>query len=190
MTDAYTHRIEIFTASLHLVGDYDMPVYRRVSDAFNGEQRRYIPLRNGSIAPLQHTQQAQQVPLLLLDRTEALLIASIVEAPPPGDYARQEQIRGVVPITAMFFTETFVVRGTFHRRPNHTLIEAFERFDEDFLPLNNVQVYALNSAFHPIAREFAALARSRIVALYHLPDGNHTEPAGADPQPSADTDTE
>jgi hypothetical protein len=182
MTESYTHRIEIFTASLLITGDYELPIYRRVSDAFNGEQRRYIPLQNATIAPLVRAQQPQPAPSLLLDRTEALLVATIAEATPPEDYQREEQLRGVVPITAMFFTEAFVVRGTFHRRPNQTLTEAFERFTEDFLPLSHVQIYPLSAGFTPITRDFAALSRSRIVALYHL---REQPAAAAPPEPPA-----
>ena len=33
MSELYTHRIEIYTASLVISGAYDLPIYRRVSDA-------------------------------------------------------------------------------------------------------------------------------------------------------------
>src|SRR6185295_3480714 len=98
MNDLYTHRIEIYTASLLIGGAYDLTIYRRVSDAINGEQRRYIPLRDATIAPLERTQQAQRVPHLLVDRGEALLVVTVAEAVPPSDYPREEQLRGVVPI--------------------------------------------------------------------------------------------
>src|SRR6185436_4876168 len=111
-------------SSLVIGGAYDLTIYRRVSDAVNGEQRRYIPLRDATIAPMERVQQAQRVPHLLVDRGEALLIATLQEATPPSDYARDEQIRGVVPITAMFFTTAFVVRATFHKRPDLTLPDA------------------------------------------------------------------
>jgi hypothetical protein len=51
MSDIYTHKIEIYTASLLIAGSYDLTIYRRASDAINGEQRRYIPLRDATIAP-------------------------------------------------------------------------------------------------------------------------------------------
>jgi hypothetical protein len=172
MTDAFTHQIEIYTSSLLIAGAYDLPLYRRVSDAINGEQRRYIPLRAATIAPLARAQQAQSVPHLLVDRHEALLVATLAEAAAPAEYAREEQLRDVVPVTAMFFTEAFVVRGTFHRRPNHSLIEALEWTADDFLPLRHVQVYPLSGNTAPVTRDFAALARTRIVALYQTTEAH------------------
>src|SRR5262245_66551886 len=107
MSEIYTHRIEIYTTSLVIAGAYDLLIYRRVSDAINGEQRRYIPLRDATIAPLERAQQAQRVPMLLADRSEALLVATLAEAAAPADYPREEQLRGVVPVTAMLFTAAF-----------------------------------------------------------------------------------
>src|SRR6476469_7360430 len=164
----FTHRIEIYTASLLIAGAYDLAIYRRVSDAINGEQRRYIPLRDAAIAPLTLPQQVQRVPNLLVDRGEALLVATIAEAAPPEDYPREEQLRGVVPITTMLFTAAFVVRATLHTRPNMPLAEALERITDDFVPLRNVQVFPLAGGFPPLTRDFAALVRSRIVALYQV----------------------
>jgi hypothetical protein len=168
MSDIYTHRIEIYTASLLITGAYDLPIYRRASDAINGEQRRYIPLRDATIAPLERPQQVQRVPSLLVDRSEALLVATLAEAAPPQDYPREEQLRGVVPIITMLFTAGFVVRATLHTRPDMPLAEALERITDDFVPLNQVQVFPLVGGFPPLTRDFAALARSRIVALYRL----------------------
>src|SRR5215217_8647443 len=168
MSDIYTHRIEIYTASLLIAGAYDLSIYRRVSDTINGEQRRYIPLREATIAPLERPQQVQRVPNLLVDRGEALLVVTLAEAAPPEDYPREEQLRGVAPITTMLFTAAFVVRATLHARPNMPLAEALERITDDFVPLRNVQVFPLAGGFPPLTRDFAALARSRIVALYQL----------------------
>jgi hypothetical protein len=185
MSDIYTHRIEIYTASLLIAGAYDLTIYRRVSDAINGEQRRYIPLRDATIAPLERPQQTQRVPNLLADRGEALLVATIAEAAPPNDYPRDEQLRGVVPITTMLFTSAFVVRATLHTRPNMPLAEALERITDDFVPLRNVQVFPLVGGFPPLTRDFAALARSRIVALYQVdvpaPTAAPAPPASSEP---------
>lgn len=168
MSDIYTHKIEIYTASLLIAGSYDLTIYRRASDAINGEQRRYIPLRDATIAPLERPQQVQRVPHLLADRGEALLVATIAEAAPPEDYPREEQLRGVVPVTTMLFTSAFVVRAIMHTRPNMPLAEALERINDDFVPLRNVHVFPLTGGFPPLTRDFAALARSRIVALYQV----------------------
>jgi hypothetical protein len=181
MSDIFTHRIEIYTASLVIAGAYDLTIYRRVSDAINGEQRRYIPLRDATIAPIERVAQAQHVPHLLVDRHEALLVATLQEAAPPPEYAREEQVRGVVPIVAMFFTATFVVRATFSKRPDLTLPEALERFTDDFVPLRDIQVFPLLSSFPPLQRDFAALARERIVAFYQLSE----EPLIPPPAPPA-----
>ena len=196
MRDVYTHRIEIYTTSLVIAGSYDLAIYRRVSDAINGEQRRYLPLRDATIAPLERAQQLQRVPQLLVDRGEALLVATLHEAPPPPDYPREEVVRGVTPIAAMFFTTAFVVRATFHKRPDLTLAEALERFTDDFVPLRNVQVFPLLSSFPPLTRDFAALARARIVALYQLaeapqpgaarPPGEHDQPVRSTTSPAAE----
>ena len=182
----FTHNIEVYTASLVISGAYDLAIYRRVSDAINGEQRRYIALRDATIAPLERPAQAQRVPTLLADRGEAILVATLAEAPPPPDYPREEQLRGVVPVTAMLFTPAFVVRGALHKRPDLTLPEALERISDGFVPLRNVQIFPLLGGFAPIARDFAALALARIVALYQL-DAPQPAPAvtpAAAPEPS------
>lgn len=168
MSDIFTHRIEIYTTSLIISGAYDLAIYRRVSDAINGEQRQYISLRDASIAPLERPQQAQHVPHLLVDRAKALLIATLQEAAPPADYPREEQLRGVVPVTAMIFTSAFVVRATLHKRPDLTLHETIERFTDDFVPMRNIHVFPLLSTFPPLARDFAALACAQIVAVYQI----------------------
>jgi hypothetical protein len=164
----YTHQIEIYTSSLVISGAYDLTIYRRVSDAINGEQRRYIPLRDAAIAPLERPQQAQRVPSLLADRGEAILVATLAEARPPADYPRDEQMRGVVPVTAMLFTSAFVVRATMHKRPDLSLPEAIERITDDFVPLRNVQIFPLLGGANALQRDFAALALARIVALYQV----------------------
>jgi hypothetical protein len=194
MTELFTHHIEIYTTSMVIAGSYDLAIYRRMSDAINGEQRRFLPLRSATIAPILRAQQAQSVPHLLVERSEALLVATIAEAAPPPDYPREEQLRGVTPVTAMFFTEAFVVRGTFYRRPNHSLVEALEWTTDDFLPLRHVSIYPLSGGAQPLTRDFAALARTRIVALYQTADlppeldqqgaqGAHHAPAPAPPVP-------
>lgn len=168
MSDVFTHRIEIYTATLVIAGAYDLSIYRRVSDAINGEQRRFLPLRDATIAPFERIQQVQTVPNLLVDRGDALLVATVSEATPPADYPREEQLRGVVPITAMLFTKAFVVRATMHKRPDLALPEALERITDEFVPLSDVQIFPLLGGFAPIARKFAALSLANIVALYQV----------------------
>jgi hypothetical protein len=127
------------------------------------------------------------VPSLLVDRGEALLVATLAEAAPPQDYPREEQLRGVVPITTMLFTASFVVRATLHTRPDMPLAEALERITDDFVPLNHVQVFPLVGGFPPLTRDFAALARSRIVALYQLDAPAPARPAPVLPSMPAET---
>jgi hypothetical protein len=110
-------------------------------------------------------------------------VATVAEAAPPEDYPREEQLRGVVPITTMLFTAAFVVRATLHTRPDMPLAAALERITDDFVPLRNIQVFPLVGGFPPLARDFAALARSRIVALYQL--DAPAPPPPAPPAPSA-----
>lgn len=183
MTDIYTHRVEIYTSSLIIAGAYDLSIYRRVSDAINGEQRRYIPLRDASIAPLERAAQAQRVPHLLFDRQDAVLVATVEEATPPPNYPHEEHSRGVVPIAAMLFTSAFVVRGTFYKRPDFTLTEMLERVTDDFVPLSNVQVFSLLGGSPPMNCAFAALARNRIVALYPIVDSTEAQPIEGEVSP-------
>jgi hypothetical protein len=170
MSEVYTHQIEVFTADLAITGAYDLMLYRRVSDAINGDQRRYIPLRNATIGPLSRQGQVQNIPTMLFDRSEAVIVTALAEAEPPAEYPREEQIRDALPLTAMFFTQAFAVRGTFYRRPNHSLTEALERLSDDFLPLRRAQIFTINGSMASIERDFAALARTRIVALYQVAD--------------------
>lgn len=170
MTTIYTHSIELYTSNLVIAGSYDLVIYRRVSDAINGEQRRHVPLRAATIAPIERAHQVQSVPYLHVDRNEMILVATLQEATPPSEYAHEEQLRGVVPVAAMFFTPTFVVRGTYFKRPDLTLPEALERLTDDFLPLRNIQLFPLVSNIPPLQRDFGALAQKFITAFYQLGD--------------------
>jgi len=73
------------------------------------------------------------------------------------------------------------VRATFYKRPDLSLSEALERFNDNFVPLRNIQVFPLLSTFPPLARDFAALARERIVALYQVAE----QVSSAPPAPPA-----
>ncbi|NWG20884.1 MAG: hypothetical protein HXY39_11240 [Chloroflexi bacterium] len=160
-----------------IAGAYDLSFYRRASDAINDEQHRYLVLRDATIVPPGHAQKSQRLPQLLCDRSEAVLVATIAEAAPPPDYPREEQRRGVAPVTVMFFTTAFVVRGTCYLRPNLPLTEALERVTEDFLPLRGVQIFPIAGGAS-IMRDFAALSRARIVALYQVAEAAlHDAPA-------------
>ncbi len=176
MSDVFTHRVEIYTANLVLTGSYDMAIYRRMTDAINGEQRRYVPLRDATVAPLERPQQAQRVPQLLVDREDIMLVAGLDEAAPPPDYIAPEPTRGVVPVTVMIFTGAFVMRATLHKRPDFSLADALDRQTNDYLPLTSVQIFPLLGGFAPVSRPIAALLRSRIVALYQAGETPRPEP--------------
>ncbi len=166
MSEIFTHRVEVFTAGLTITGAYDLAIYRRVSDAFNNEQRRFIPLRDATIAPFMLPEQPQRAASLLLDRNEVVLVATIAEATPPASYAREEQHRDMVPVIGTFFTDTSVVRATFYHRPNQTPLDTFELPGDEFLPLSGAQIMPLLGGYAPLVRSFAAIALSRIVAFY------------------------
>jgi hypothetical protein len=166
VTELFTHRIELITSRLAINGAYDLAIYRRASDALNGEPRRYIPLREAAVATIEQPAQAQRVPLLFVDRLEAILVAAIAEASPPEDYPRDEQLRGVEQIATMIFTNAFVVRATVYKRPDMSLADWLDRQTDDFLPLSNVTVLPFGGGFAPFTRAFAAIAREQIVALY------------------------
>ncbi|GAB4109050.1 MAG: hypothetical protein OHK0022_61440 [Roseiflexaceae bacterium] len=186
MSDVFTHRVEIYTANLVLTGSYDMAIYRRMTDAINGEQRRYVPLRDATVAPLERPQQAQRVPQLLVDREDIMLVAALDEATPPPDYLPPEPTRGVVPISVMIFTGAFVMRATLHKRPDFSLADALDRQTNDYLPLTGVQIFPLLGGFAPVSRPVAALLRARIVALYQVGEPPRPEPAPAAPATLAD----
>ena len=88
----------------------------------------------------------------------------------------------ILAISAMFFTPAFVVRATFHKRPDLTLPETLERISDDFVPLRNIQVFPLLAGFPPLNRDFAALARASIVALYQLAEVPRAEPLAPEPE--------
>lgn len=172
MSEVYTYRIEVFTSGLLIAGSYDMPIYRRISDALNGDLRRYLALRDATVAPLAQPQQGQRVPELLVDRTEALLVTVIEEPPAPPEYYRRDELdrsqvsRATQPM--LFFTAAFVLRGDFFKRPEVSLAESLERSADDFLPLSNVQIYPLGGGA-ALNRSFACLSRQRISALCPVP---------------------
>lgn len=164
----FSHRVEVYTNALVIAGLYDQPIYRRVSDALNGEQRRYLPLRDATVTPLDRHGASQRVPQLLIDRSALIVVATIEEAPPPEGYDRDEYMRGTQPRQVMFFTDSFALRATLHTRPNMDLVEALERENyEEFIRLSKVQLFPIRGGA-PIARDFVALRRDNIVALYGL----------------------
>jgi hypothetical protein len=162
-----SHHIEVYTNALVINGWYDMAIYRRVSDALNGEQRRYLPLRDATVMPLGQPNATQRVGQMLVARDAMIVVATLAEAPPPPGYDRDDLVHSRQPRQAMFFTDAFVVRGVAHLRTDLELHEQLERDDDSFLRLSRVQIFPIQNG-GSFNRDFVALRRERITALYPL----------------------
>ncbi len=162
----YTFRIEVYTDGLLISGSYDLPLYRRVSDALNSRLHRYITLRDATIAPQNRPQQVQRVPQLLVDWGGALLVTTLEEPlPPPDHQIASPLVRDTQPM--MFFTSTFALRANVYKRPGLEMIEVLEQLTDDFIPLSDVQLFPLSGG-QALTRQFACLNRNHIQALYPL----------------------
>ncbi|GAB4445051.1 MAG: hypothetical protein OHK0015_46980 [Chloroflexi bacterium OHK40] len=163
MNETYTFTVEIYTEALTITGSYDLPLYRRVSDAINSRLHRFITLRDAAVAPLWRPQQSQRVPQLLVDWSNALLVATIAEpAPPPGLQAPASP-RDAQPM--MFFTPVFALRADFYKRTDMELVSMLSEMTDDFIALSAVSIYPLQGGA-PLARTFVCLNRHRVQALY------------------------
>lgn len=162
-TDTYTFTVEVLTDSLSIVGSYDLPIYRRVSDAINSRLHRFVTLRDASVAPLWKPQQAQRVPQILVDLSRALLVATLEEPPPPPGFQSPVQPRDTQPM--MFFTAAFAMRADFYKRSDMELVVMLSEMTDDFIPLSNVMIFPLQGGA-PISRGFVCLSRACIQALY------------------------
>lgn len=179
----YTFHIEMYTSGLIITGSYDLPLYRRVSDALNSGMYRYITLRDATVAPMNHPHHGKHVPQMLVDWSGALLVATLAEPePPPGLRAAEMVPRDAQPM--MFFTSAFALRGNFYKRPDLDLGETLARMTEDFISLSEVQIFP-HTGGQPITRRFACLNRGYTHALYAM--GASTvpvvAPAAAAPAP-------
>ena len=179
-TSSYSFTIEVYTTALQVSGSYELPLYRRVSDALNSRLRRFIALHEASIAPLGRPQQAQQVPQILVDWSDALLVATISEPEPPPGFVAPAPLRDTQPI--MFFTPAFALRADFYKRSDMELVELLGEMTDDFIPLRNVTLFPLQGG-QPLNRAFVCLNRHRIQALYVVgaPLVNVPVPASFDP---------
>ncbi|MCG8347591.1 MAG: hypothetical protein MI924_07395 [Chloroflexales bacterium] len=162
----YTFRIEVYTSGLLISGSYDLPLYRRVSDALNSGMHRYITLRDATLASQSHPQQVQRIPQLLVDWGNALLVATLEEPSPPPDYEPTTPVSRDIQ-QMMFFTSHFALRAYFHKRPNLDLAATLEELTDDFIPLSDVQVFSLSGGLS-VTRQFACLNREHIQAMYAL----------------------
>ncbi|NJN19861.1 MAG: hypothetical protein HC822_28305 [Oscillochloris sp.] len=187
MSDTYTFTIEVFTDALTIVGSYDLPLYRRVSDALNSRLHRFITLRDATVAPIWKPQQGQRVPQILVDVGSALLVATLEEPPPPSNVQAPSLPRDTQPM--MFFTTVFAMRADFYKRSDMELVTLLSDMNDDFIPLSNVMIFPLQGGA-PISRSFVCLSRLHIQALYAfgspmahapVPASNIDRPAAAPP---------
>jgi|GEM_PF-528692 len=163
MSDTYTFTVEVLTDALAIVGSYDLPIFRRVSDAINSRLHRFVTLRDASVAPIWKPQQAQPVPQILVDLNGALLVATLAEPAPPPGFQPAVQPRDTQPM--MFFTSAFAMRADFFKRSDLELVAMLSDMSDDFIPLSNVTIFPLQNG-GPVNRDFVCLSRARIQALY------------------------
>lgn len=184
MSDMFSFKIEVFTDSLLITGSYDLPLYRRVSDAINSRLHRFVTLNDASIAPILKPQQSQRVPQLMVDLSGALLVAVIEEPPPPPDFVAPAPPRDTQPM--MFFTSAFALRADFYKRTDMELVAMLSEMTDDFIPLSNVSLFPLNGG-PAQTRRFVCLSRTHIQALFAVggPIVNAPVPA---PSPEAETE--
>lgn len=183
---SYTFTVEIYTAALHITGSYDLPLYRRVSDALNSRLHRFIALRDASVGPLGKPQQAQRVPQILVDWSDALLVSTLSEPAPPSGFQMPAPPRDTQPM--MFFTSAFALRADFYKRTDMELVEMLSELTDDFLALRNVTIYPMQGG-QPVGRSFVCLNRHHIQALYAVGAqiANAPVPASLDPAPAPPT---
>ncbi|MFQ3661157.1 MAG: hypothetical protein SNJ69_02065 [Chloroflexaceae bacterium] len=165
MSEQYTFTVEVYTDALVVTGSYDLPLYRRVSDAINSGLHRFITLRDASVAPLWKPQQVQRVPQILVDWSGSLLVATIAEPPPPPGFHPSSPPRDTQPM--MFFTSMFALRADFFKRTDMELIVMLSEMTDEFVPLSAVTIYPLQGGA-PFNREFVCLNRRQVQALYAI----------------------
>lgn len=180
---AFTFTIEVYTAALQVTGSYELPLYRRVSDALNSRLHRYIALRDATVGPLGKPQHAQRVPQILVDWSDALLVATVSEPPPPPGFQTLAPPRDTQPM--MFFTSAFALRADFYKRTDMELVEMLGEMTDDFISLRNVTIFPLQGG-GPVSRAFVCLNRHRVQALYAVGAqiANAPVPSSLDPAPA------
>lgn len=160
----FTFRLEIYIGRLLISGNYEMHVYRRLSDALNSDLQRYISLKSAIVAPVDRPQKAERLKELLIDRNQIILAAPLKEPEPPPEFIPPQNIvRDMQQV--MFFSDEFAVRGNFFKRPDLNLVEALNQTTDDFIPLNHVNVTPIDGR-QPFSRDFVCLGRNHIQASY------------------------
>ncbi|HMQ33522.1 MAG TPA: hypothetical protein PKD53_22510 [Chloroflexaceae bacterium] len=180
--DSYTFTVEIYTTALQVTGSYVLPLYRRVSDALNSRLHRFVALREATVGPLGRPQHAQRVPQILVDWSDALLVATVSEPPPPPGFHTSAPPRDTQPM--MFFTPAFALRADFYKRTDMELVEMLGEMTDDFISLRNVSIFPLQGG-PPVTRAFVCLNRHHVQALYAVGAqiANAPVPASLDPAP-------
>jgi hypothetical protein len=163
MSEIFSFKIEVFTDTLLITGSYDLPLYRRVSDAINSRLHRFVTLREASVAPIWKPQQSQRVHQLIVDLSSAVLVAVIEEPPAPPGFVAPSPLRDTQPM--MFFTSIFAMRADFYKRTDMELMAMLSEMTDDFISLSNVSLYPLNGGA-ALTRSFVCLSRTRIQALF------------------------
>jgi hypothetical protein len=183
MSETFSFKIEVFTETLLITGSYDLPLYRRVSDAINSRLHRFVTLRDASVSPIWKPQQSQRVPQLLVDLGSALLVAVIEEPSPPPGFIAPAPPRDTQPM--MFFTAAFAMRADFYKRTDMEMVAMLGEMTDDFIPLSNVSIYPLHGG-PALTRGFVCLSHTRIQALFAVgvPMLNTPVPA---PMPETET---
>ncbi len=163
MSNSYTFTIEVYTSVLVITGSYDLPIYRRVSDALNSRMHRYLALRDASVAPIGRPQHVQHVPQILVNWSNALLVATLSEPQPPTGFTPPAIARDTQ--SMMFFTDAFALRADFYKRTDRELVELLADMTDDFIPLTHVSIYS-HQGGSALNRSFVCLNRHYIQALY------------------------
>jgi hypothetical protein len=163
MSETFTFKIEVFTEALLIAGSYDLPLYRRLSDAINSRLHRFVTLRDASVAPIWKPQQSQRVSQLQVDLGSALLVSVIEEPAPPPGFVSPAPLRDTQPM--MFFTAAFAMRADFFKRTDMELVAMLGEMTDDFIPLSKVTIYPLHGGA-PLTRSFVCLSREQIQAFY------------------------
>jgi hypothetical protein len=178
--DGYRFTVEVYTQALVFSGSFNLPIYRRVSDALNSRLQRFITLSDATVAPLWKPQQAQRVPRILVDWGDALLVATIEEPPPPPGFQTATPPRDARPM--MFFTPVFALRAEFYQRTDKDLAAMISEMTDDFVALTNASIFPLQGG-STMSRSFVCLSLRHLQALYGVGASVGPEALPAAPAP-------
>lgn len=161
----YIYRVEIYTPSLLMSGSLEVAPYRRMSDILNDSMSPYLVLKDAIISPISHPEQVQPVSHMFIDRQQIPIMTALREPAPPKDYTAPSTAGRFEVQQMMFFTDSFVIRGNYYKRPDMTLQKSIENIVGMFVPVRSVNIFPISGGAR-IVREFACLGRAYIQALY------------------------